>query len=153
MRMSSLAADETKLLLCGIFGSLGVIFLIVALIMILLRYRKHKNCTASVGGRVVRYVRRRVSSSGFGGSGDVPSWSYFPIVEFVTHDGILVRQTSNYGESREGESRNVVVCYNPKKPEEFYLQGRNIDKVVIAVMLVVSFLCLCAFGVVMALNV
>ena len=38
MRMSSLAADETKLLLCGIFGSLGVIFLIVALIMILLRY-------------------------------------------------------------------------------------------------------------------
>ena len=46
-----------------------------------------------------------------------------------------------------------MVCYNPKKPEEFYLQGRNIDKVVIAVMLVVSFLCLCALGVVMALNV
>lgn len=153
MRTSALSASETKLLLCGIFGSLGVIFLIVALILILLRYRKHKNCTASVGGRIVRYLRRRVSSSGFGGSGDVPSWSYFPIIEFITHDGRLLRQTSNYGESSEGELRNVVVCYNPEKPEEFYLQGRNTDKIVIAVMMVVSFLCLCVFGVVMALNV
>ena len=150
MKTADLTANETKLFLELVWGGLGVIFLIVAMILLIVRYRKHRECTASVGGRIIGYVKKSISSS-YGGT--LHPWSYFPMVEFITHDGTLIRQTYNYGESREGKIGNVVVCYNPKKPEVFYLQDKNIDKVITIAMFLAGIMCLCGFIVVLAINI
>ena len=148
MKTADLTANETKLFLELVWGGLGLVFLIVAMILLIVRYRKHRECTASVGGRIVGYVKKSFFSSF-----REPTWSYFPMVEFITHDGTLIRQTYNYGESREGKIGNVVVCYNPKKPEVFYLQDKNIDKVITISMFLAGIMCLCGFIVVLAINI
>ncbi len=111
----------------GIFCGIGLIFLMVAWIIVSVVADKKKNCTSKAVGTVTDLVR---STADFDRSNHMKG--YHPVVQYTTAKGETMSITSpvetNPPKYHVGET--VHVRYDPHKPEKFYIEGDNTINIV-----------------------
>lgn len=95
----------------------GALFMLIGILTIRKGARKNDHCTAAASAVIVEVQKRK----------DDDSYTYTPVYEF-TAGGITVRKSgdiysTNRKKFRVGDS--AAVRYNPDKPEEFLVNGKN----------------------------
>lgn len=124
--------------------SLALAFLIPAVIILIVRSRKHATCTMRTVGTFIGWERRY----------DSDNITYHPIYEYEAN-GAMQQKASNYSSTSFNKKHvvgnQVELFYNPAKPQSFYVaeeeSGVNIimgvfftiAAILLAVLCVVAF--------------
>ncbi len=113
----------------------GIIFAVIGLLLIIMFFRKKKNCTSVTKGTVVDIDVERNYDREHDRSYSVE----FPIYEY-TVDGqtYTEKATSSSGNSKYRIGDEVDIYYNPIKPDEFYVSGENAEIILGVVFLIIG---------------
>ena len=119
------------ILMSGIFGLLGVIFLCIGLGFTANRNKKKRVCTAKAIATIVGFRRDTTSRNRIDITQEVrKNQNNFPVVEFVAN-GKPVRLTSHFGQTnppyRVGEQ--VELYYDPNNYKRYYIVGDKPQKI------------------------
>ena len=109
----------------GRFGRiLGIGLVLLAAVGGYLNYQKQSSCTSVTGGTIVE-VRQQRETERVGGKRE-RTMKYSPVYEYKVGDRVI-RKTSGSSTKREdfAVGSQVVICYNPSKPESFYVKGKE----------------------------
>lgn len=93
---------------------LALAFLAPAVIILVVRSRKHASCTMRTVGTLTGWQRRY----------DSDNITYHPIYEYEAN-GVMQQRASNYSSAsfnkKHGVGSQVELFYNPTKPQSFYV--------------------------------
>ena len=107
----------------GCFGRiLGIGLILAALVCGYLNYQKQGACTSVTSGTIVE-VRQRVDARRVAGRRR-RVMKYSPVYEYKAGDKVIRRTAGS--STRRGAftiGHKVVICYNPSRPESFYVKG------------------------------
>lgn len=121
----------------GVWGLVGLIFLIIGLVMKKVRKRKEINCTCKVFGKVKDIARRQTySNNGY-------SSTMHPVFEYNI-GGLTYIKESQVGssQSKYAIGQDVEIFYNPDNPHEYYVVGEKLTKILGNIFSVVGGICI-----------
>lgn len=103
---------------------LGIGLILVALAGGYLNYQKQRSCTSVTSGTIVE-VRQQRETERVGGKRR-RVMKYRPVYEYKAGDKVI-RKASGSSTKREAFviGNKVVICYNPSRPESFYVKGKE----------------------------
>ena len=109
----------------GWFGRiLGIVLVLVALVGGYLNYQKQCSCTSVTSGTIVE-VKQKMETKRVNGKRE-RGMVYSPVYEYKAGDKVIRKEV---GSSTKREAfvigNNVVICYNPSRPESFYVKGKE----------------------------
>ena len=103
---------------------LGVGLILVAVVGGYLNYQKQRSCTAVTSGTIVE-VKQKMETKRVNGKRE-RGMVYSPVYEYKAGDKVIRKAV---GSSTKREAfvigNKVVICYNPSRPESFYVKGRE----------------------------
>lgn len=101
----------------------GVIFTIVSSAIGKKTQKDREVCTSRTEGVVVDVLKESVAE--MHDTSDIPSYSYFPVVEYKAGSG-TIRKRDFFGGKKDDFAigDKVTVFYDPLNPEHFYLDGK-----------------------------
>lgn len=106
----------------GVWGMVGIIFLIIGICMINYRKKKVLRCTSSVWGKVKDIVRQRSHNSDGG-----YSYSWHPVFEYTIGGLTYVKESSSGStNSKFAIGQDVEIYYNPEDPHDYYVPNDKI---------------------------
>lgn len=109
----------------GWFGRiLGIVLVLVALVGGYLNYQKQCSCTSVTSGTIVE-VKQKMETKRVNGKRE-RGMVYSPVYEYKAGDKVIRKAV---GSSTKREAfvigNKVVICYNPSRPESFYVKGKE----------------------------
>lgn len=110
----------------GIWGLLGIIFLIIGIAMLNNRKKKEIKCTSKTYGKVTDIVKHEEYNSDRG-----YSTSWHPVFEYNIGDLKFIKE-SLYGsyEAKYAIGQDVEIYYNPEDYNEYYVLGEKLPKTI-----------------------
>lgn len=110
----------------GMWGLIGIIFLVIGTFMLNNRKRKEEECTMVTNG-VVKDISRRVKYDSDNGS----STTWHPVFEYKVGELTYIKE-SPYGmsNSKYAIGQNVEIYYNPEDHHEYYIAGETLPKTI-----------------------
>lgn len=121
----------------GVWGLVGLIFLIIGFIMIKIRKRKEEKCTCKIFGKVKDITRRQTYSS------DGYSSTLHPVFEYNIGGLTYVKesQTGSF-QCKYAIGQDIEIFYNPNNPHEYYVVGEKLNKILRNIFSIVGGLCI-----------
>lgn len=117
--------------LVGLFGLLGVIFLLVGILIGVNSKHKESVCTATTVGEITSYEPRTTK----GADGFYETY-YHPVYTYYANGEEYVKESA-VGTGKAGTAgEKVEIHYNPANPQEFYAESsaRNVLTIVFPVL-------------------
>ena len=108
-----------------------VVYLLVGIVIVLLGFlsirkgsQKKNRCTASASAVIVEVQAEKDEA---GSENTHKKYTYTPIYEFVAGGNIIRKNGGIYSHNKKdfNVGDTVAVKYNPDKPEEFLVNGKN----------------------------
>jgi len=108
----------------GMWGLIGIVFLIIGVFMLNNRKRKEEECTAITNG-VVKDISKCTNYDNDSGY----RTTLHPVFEYKVGELIYIKE-SPYGRSHSKYAigQNVEIYYNPENHHEYYVGGETLPK-------------------------
>lgn len=108
----------------GIFGLVGMVFLLIGIGILKNIKRKEKNCTSKTYGKVTDIVRHKRYDRDIG-----YVYILHPIVEYNVGNLKIEKESSSGSSLSKYEiGQEVEICYNPEDYNEYYIMGDTVSK-------------------------
>ena len=121
----------------GVFCSVGLILVAVAVGILISQRKKRKKCTQRAVGTVTDMVLKSASNPRYS--------SWHPEIEFTAADGRMIRKVYSFGSDKKSFSvgQQVEIMYDPHDPGYFYLPQSKAAKIIAAIFIPIGILFTC----------